>query len=64
VFDKSINFFPKHKYRKTAATVQTMWLFRPDAILDKASRTEDFEPSGRQTPWSGHLSLNMKIACS
>jgi hypothetical protein len=40
------------------------WLFRPDAILDKASRTEDVQPSERQTPWSGRSSLNMEIVCS
>jgi hypothetical protein len=50
MFDKSKHFFPKHKYGKTAATVWTTWLFCPDAILDKASRAEDVQPSRRQTP--------------
>jgi hypothetical protein len=36
----------------------------PDAILDKASRAEEVQSSGRQTPWSGRSGLNMKIACS
>jgi hypothetical protein len=58
------DFFPKHGYGKTAVTVRTTWLFRPDAILDKASRTEDVQPSERQTPWSGRSSLNMEIVCS
>jgi hypothetical protein len=40
------------------------WLFCPDAILDKASRAKDVQPSRRQTPLSGHLGLNMEIACS
>jgi hypothetical protein len=57
-------FFPKHKYGKTAATVRTTWLFRPDAILDKASCVEDVQPSGHQTPWFGRSGLNMEITCS
>jgi len=41
MFDKLEDFFPKHRYGKKAATVLTTWLFRPDAIIDKASRAED-----------------------
>jgi hypothetical protein len=52
VFDKSKDFFPKHKYGKIVATVRTTWLFRSDAILDKASHTEDVQLSERQTPWT------------
>jgi hypothetical protein len=48
----------------TATTIWTTWLFCPDAILDKASRAEDVQLSGRQTPWSGRLGLNMEITCS
>jgi hypothetical protein len=64
VFDKLKDFFPKHRHGKTAATVRTTWLFCPDAILDKASRAEDVQPSGHQTLCCGHSSLNMEIACS
>jgi hypothetical protein len=39
-------------------------VFRPDAILDKASRVEDVQPSRRQSPLSERLDLVMKIACS
>jgi hypothetical protein len=45
-------------------TIWTTWLFRPGAILDKASRAEDVQPSRCQTPLSGRSGLNMKIACS
>jgi len=55
VFDKSKDLFSKDKYGKTAAIVQTTWLFHPNAILDKASCAEDVQPSGRS-------SLNMEIA--
>jgi hypothetical protein len=64
VFDQLWDFFPKHKYGKIAATVQTMWIFvrthssirqishsnfrRPDAILHG--------PNARR--------LDMEIACS
>jgi hypothetical protein len=64
MFDKLNDFFPKHRYGKTAATVRKTWLFRLDAILDKASRAEEVQPSRRQTPWFGCSGLNMKIACS
>jgi hypothetical protein len=64
MFDKLKDFFPKHRYGKTAATVRTTWLFRLDAILDKASRAEDVPSSEGHTPWSGHSGLNMEIACS
>jgi hypothetical protein len=40
------------------------WLFRPDAILDKASHVEEVQSFDRQTPWFGRSGLNMKIACS
>jgi hypothetical protein len=36
----------------------------PNAIFDKASRTEEIQPSEKQTPWSRRSSLNMEIACS
>lgn len=64
VFDKLKDFFPKHRYRKTSTTVRTTWLFRPDAILENASRAEDVQPFGCQTSWSGRSGLNMEIACS
>jgi len=64
VFDKLKDFFPKHRYGKTTAIVRTTWLFSPDAIFDKASRVEDVQRSGRQTPWSRRSGLNIKIACS
>jgi hypothetical protein len=64
VFDKSKDFFPKHRYRKTAATVWMSWLFRPNAILDKTSHAKDIQPSQHQTLWSGCSDLNMKITCS
>jgi hypothetical protein len=31
----------------------------PDAILDKASRAEEVQPSERQTPWPRHSDLIM-----
>jgi len=34
---------------------------RPQAILDKASRVEKVQPSGSQTPWSGHSDLIMEM---
>jgi len=37
---------------------------RPDAILDKASRAKEVQPSKCQTLWSGRSYLVMKIACS
>jgi hypothetical protein len=58
------DFFPKNRYGKTTATVRTMSCSRQDAILDKASRAEDVQASGRQTPWSGRSGLNMEIVCS
>jgi hypothetical protein len=64
VFDKLKDFFPKHRYWKTSATIRTTWLFRLDAILEKASRAEDVQLFGRQTSWSGRSGLNMEIACS
>jgi len=38
----------------------TTWLFRPDAILDKASCTEDVQLSGRQSTLSGRSDLITK----
>jgi len=64
VFDKLKDFFLKHRYGKIVATVRMTWLFRPDTILDKASRAEEVQPSGSQTPWSGRSGLNMEIVCS
>jgi len=32
-------------------------LFRPDAILDKASCAKDVQSSGHQTPWSRRQAL-------
>jgi hypothetical protein len=34
-------------------TVRTMWCSRPDAILGKASRTAEVQPSGRSIKPSG-----------
>jgi hypothetical protein len=39
--------FPKYRYGKIATTIRTTWLFRLDAVLDKARRAEDLQPSGR-----------------
>jgi hypothetical protein len=64
VFNKLRDFFPKHRYGTTAATLRTTWLFCPDIILDKASRAEEVQPSEGQTPWSGRSGLNMEIVCS
>jgi hypothetical protein len=36
----------------------------PDAILNKSSRVEEVQPSGRQTPWSERSDLIMEIAYS
>jgi hypothetical protein len=35
--------------------------FPPNAILDKASRVEDVQLSGRQSPLSGHSNLIMEL---
>jgi hypothetical protein len=59
-----MNFFPKHRYGKTAATVRTMWLFRPDAILDKASHAEEVQLFWLQTPLSERSGLHMEIVYS
>jgi hypothetical protein len=64
VFDKQKDFLSKYRYRKTAATVQMTWLFRPDSILDKVNRAKDIQPSGRQSTLSGRSDLIMKIACN
>jgi hypothetical protein len=37
---------------------------RPDAVLNKASRVEEVQPSRRKTQWSGRSDLIMEIACS
>jgi len=54
----------QNTYERTTTTVRTSWLFCPDAILDKASLTEDVQSSECQTPWFGLLGLNMEIKCS
>jgi hypothetical protein len=41
-----------------------MWLFRLGAILDKARRVEDLQPSGHQSAPFGHSVLIMEIVCS
>jgi hypothetical protein len=38
--------------------------YHSDAILDKASCTEEVQPSRHQTPWSERLDLIMEIACN
>jgi len=38
-------------------------VFRPNAILDKASCVEDVQPNGHQSPLSGRSDLIMEIAC-
>jgi hypothetical protein len=58
------DFFPKHRYGKTATTVRTMYCSCLHAILDKASHAEEVQPFERQTPWSGQSSLNMEIVCN
>jgi hypothetical protein len=45
-------------------TVQTMWLFCPDAILDKARRAKELKPSGRLSTLSGRSVLILEIVCS
>jgi hypothetical protein len=46
VFDKKSNFLLKHKYGKTAASVQTIGQYCPNAILDKARRGEELQQFG------------------
>jgi hypothetical protein len=46
---------------KVVATIRTSGLHRPDAILDKARRGEELQPSGRQGTPSGHQSLLWKL---
>jgi len=58
------DFFRRHRYGKTGATVWTTGLHRPDAILDKASSAEDIQPTGHQSTLSGRSNLIMKIAYS
>jgi len=41
-----------------------MWLFRLDAILDKASCAKDCQSSGRKSTLSERSVLIMEIACS
>jgi hypothetical protein len=55
--------FP-HRYGKTTATVQTTWLFHPDAILDKASHAKDVQPSKCKSTLPGRSDFIMKITCS
>jgi hypothetical protein len=64
VFNKKSDFLLRHRYGKTAASVKTSGLHRPDAILDKARRGEELQPSGRQgnTDWTPVLI--MEITCS
>jgi hypothetical protein len=45
-------------------TIRTSGPHYQDAILDKASRSEDVQPSGRQTPLSRCSGVNMEIECS
>jgi hypothetical protein len=54
----------RHKYGKTAATIRTIGLHRPDAVLDKARREEELQPFGRQGNTVLMLVLIMKIVCS
>jgi hypothetical protein len=57
-------FLLKHGYRKTAAIVRIMGLRHPDAILDKARRWEELQPSWRQGNTVRMPVLTMAITCS
>jgi hypothetical protein len=63
VFDKLRDFFPKHRYRKIAATVQTMWI--PVWTLSSIRQVSQFKP---RCPYDGPhgpnaRALEMKITC-
>jgi len=57
-------YFQNIDMRRQLQTVRTSGLHRLDAILDKASRVEDVQPSGHQFTLSGHSDLIMEIAYS
>jgi hypothetical protein len=48
-FDKKSDFLHRHRYGKKTASVQTTGQHHLDAILDKARRGEELQPSGRQS---------------
>jgi hypothetical protein len=47
-FEKKSNFLHRHRYGKTTASVRMTGQHLPDAILDKARRGEELQPSGHQ----------------
>jgi hypothetical protein len=63
-FDKKLDFLLKHKYRKTVASIWTTRKHRPDAILDKAKRVEELQPSRRQgnTVWTRSFLWKLRAA--
>jgi len=46
-FRCSSEFQKNSMFKYISESVRTKWLFRPDAILNNASRAEDVQPSGR-----------------
>jgi len=66
VFDKKSDFLLRHRYGKTTASIKTSGLHCPDAILDKARRGEEMQPSGRQgnTVWTPILIMEIKCSKS
>jgi len=63
-FDKKSNFLHRHRYGKIATSIQMTGKHRSDAILDKAIRGEELQPSW--TSGQHHLDavLIMVITCS
>jgi hypothetical protein len=64
VFGKKSDFLLRHRYEKTVASVRMSGLHHPDAILDKASRGEELQPSGRQGNTVQTPVLIMEFTCS
>jgi hypothetical protein len=64
VFDQLCDFFPKHRYRKIAITVRTMWI----PVQTRSSIRQVTHSKFRRLDDSIHgldvRSLNMKNACS
>jgi len=57
VFDQQLDFFPKHIYEKTAATVQTMCVpVRTLSFIRQVVHSK-VKPSGRHSSWSERLSF-------
>jgi hypothetical protein len=60
-FDKKLDFLHRYRYGKTAASVRTTGQHRLDAILDKARRGEELQPSGHN-PYYG-IYVQQKCSC-